>query len=413
MFCLKCGNELNEGAAFCPQCGSPVNENSGIQENPMPKLPKGKTTKKGKNLWKTIAIIAGVFIVLIVVIGSCGKSGSSSQPEVGKTYYFGEYPQSGSSDKKEDILWDVVAEENGNYMLLSHYILDYQPYDANPNPGSIGWSGSGICSWLNNEFANTAFNEKEMERIEGGVKLLSIYDVEKIMSGERMVSSNSAMGYLVLSGKLACAPTEYAKSMGVKTHSIDELTSPPYNTELFESIKDSVNTDAKDSIAEYWLLGEAYNDCMNYGVTSAYAGDIYDMPTKGGIRPVIWIKGEKTNTKKNGKLANYNDYLGDWKCVADIMSPDGQLQRYGTTIVFTDKGIDCTDLFALDSSWSYISDLKYYNEDGNDYYVDPSGDPVGFYYDKENQQMVLFTPSQNYPSSNPYDWNKRFRFEKK
>lgn len=31
MFCQKCGNQLNEGAAFCPKCGSQIGVASGVQ----------------------------------------------------------------------------------------------------------------------------------------------------------------------------------------------------------------------------------------------------------------------------------------------------------------------------------------------------------------------------------------------
>lgn len=110
---------------------------------------------------------------------------------------------------------------------------------------------------------------------------------------------------------------------------------------------------------------------------------------------------------------NYEKYLGEWKVCGDIGHPDGSLSRCGNTITFTDMGIDCTDLFGSNESWSVITDIRYYNQDGNDYYVDPMGDPVGFYYDSVENEMILFTPSSNYPSDDPYNWNDRIRMKRK
>lgn len=33
MFCPKCGNQLNDGAAFCPKCGERITDNTSIKEN--------------------------------------------------------------------------------------------------------------------------------------------------------------------------------------------------------------------------------------------------------------------------------------------------------------------------------------------------------------------------------------------
>ena len=151
---------------------------------------------------------------------------------------------------------------------------------------------------------------------------------------------------------------------------------------------------------------------MNYGVTHVIAGDRYSKTTYGGIRPVIWISGEKTESSKGEELPNYEKYIGEWECVSDIGHPDGVMVRYGTEMVFSDKGIDCTDLFGGDDSWSYTENLKYYNDNGNDYYVDFTGSPIGFYYDKSEKHMIIFTPSSNYPSDDPLEWNSRMEFER-
>ena len=69
MFCQKCGNQLNEGAAFCPKCGTKVDVASGIRaeavnENNV-KPVKPKKSKRG------IIIISIVVILLLIFIKSC------------------------------------------------------------------------------------------------------------------------------------------------------------------------------------------------------------------------------------------------------------------------------------------------------------------------------------------------------
>lgn len=51
MFCQKCGNPFNEGAAFCPKCGAKTDATSGIrvqgigENNNKPIKPKRKKSE--------------------------------------------------------------------------------------------------------------------------------------------------------------------------------------------------------------------------------------------------------------------------------------------------------------------------------------------------------------------------------
>ncbi len=79
-----------------------------------------------------------------------------------KEYYF----------KVEQIKWKVVEDKDGKAFLFSELILDAHRFDDSPNDYSI----SSIRKWLNNEFYNKAFTDKEK-------KLISIetIDIEKII----------------------------------------------------------------------------------------------------------------------------------------------------------------------------------------------------------------------------------------
>ena len=87
MYCMKCGNILNEGAAFCPKCGNRIG--NGIVENQNPSGDRGvpradinagpekSDSKRSKR--KTI-IIAAVCVILVIVVFKIGFSYAKSQP---------------------------------------------------------------------------------------------------------------------------------------------------------------------------------------------------------------------------------------------------------------------------------------------------------------------------------------------
>ena len=69
MFCQKCGNQLNDGAAFCPKCGAKVDAASGIpMQTAATNNEKPVKPKKGK---RGIIIVSIVVILLLIVIKSC------------------------------------------------------------------------------------------------------------------------------------------------------------------------------------------------------------------------------------------------------------------------------------------------------------------------------------------------------
>lgn len=72
----------------------------------------------------------------------CGNSNSAS-PEiitrnlkVGDQIEFGSYEQDNDTDNgAEPILWDVIGQNNGRYLLISHYVLDYMAYEKDNTTG--------------------------------------------------------------------------------------------------------------------------------------------------------------------------------------------------------------------------------------------------------------------------------------
>ena len=106
--------------------------------------------------------------------------------------------------KYEPIKWRVLQSENQEAFLLSDVILDKQAY--NTDYEYITWEASSLRTWLNGEFINRAFSDKEKEKIniteivnqdnpdyrtEGGnntsdkIFLLSLSEVSEQQDGEK------------------------------------------------------------------------------------------------------------------------------------------------------------------------------------------------------------------------------------
>ncbi len=80
MFCSKCGNELNEGAAFCPKCGE---KTSSKMENMVSKqLTQGFADNTGNR--KKIIIAAGIAVVIALVLMIVVFGGSDPENKLKK-----------------------------------------------------------------------------------------------------------------------------------------------------------------------------------------------------------------------------------------------------------------------------------------------------------------------------------------
>lgn len=236
---------------------------------------------------KTIPIIVGMvlvyFIALSVVLRmflagavketqeETSKAAETEQNglkniQVGDIVTLGVYEQDSILDNgKEPIEWDVVAEKDGKYLLLSHYVLDSYRYDdeksfdvffANQElvDSFVTWEKSSLRAYLNNNFYNTAFTEEEKKYIclttnttgdwaeindgrlgatnvkTGGlggedtqdyVFLLSIEEIRKYFSDSRFEHEN-LVAYIFYSDLLV-SPTLYAIDRGVVTSAPDEF----------------------------------------------------------------------------------------------------------------------------------------------------------------------------------------------
>ena len=177
--------------------------------------------------------------------------------------YFGTYPQD-INNTRLPIEWDILEENNGKVLIISHYILDAKRFDSESND----YGKSEIRKWLNNDFINAAFNNNEKSIIEEvEIKSLDSYN-EYIYSNTFdkifLLSPEDAKKYFKKSSARCSIGTEYAKSNGLW-----------------------VNKETGNS--RWWL---SYYNFANFARCVAFNGDIGEMVIYGndvGIRPALWI----------------------------------------------------------------------------------------------------------------------------
>ncbi|MCI6015029.1 MAG: DUF6273 domain-containing protein, partial [Coprobacillus sp.] len=120
--------------------------------------------------------------------------------------------------KVEPIKWKVLEDKNGKVFLFSELILNYYKFDNN----SSDYAVSSIRSWLNNEFYNKAFTDKQKELIENTTlkDISNVTDKVFLLSKEEITNtsfgfSNDEYKY----DKARCKKvTDYAKA----NHAIDD-----------------------------------------------------------------------------------------------------------------------------------------------------------------------------------------------
>ena len=76
----------------------------------------------------------------------------------GGHFEFGCYPQDADGGIKP-ILWRVLRRDPRSLLVISELGLDGRPYDE--EPGEAVWSECSLRRWLNGEFFDAAFNERE------------------------------------------------------------------------------------------------------------------------------------------------------------------------------------------------------------------------------------------------------------
>ena len=140
--------------------------------------------------------------------------------EVGDTVSFGSYIQEG--DAPSPIVWQVLAAEEGRFLLLSRDGLECMRFHKALYPF---WANSEMRRWLEDSFLPAAFTEDEQRLIElsanstpGYFSNLGLYmggpDTEDRVF---LLSKEELAQYLPEEGDGLCKPTAFALAAGAQT----------------------------------------------------------------------------------------------------------------------------------------------------------------------------------------------------
>lgn len=197
--------------------------------------------------------------------------------QVGDSVFFGAYEQDNDiSNGQENIEWIVLEITDGKVLLISKYALDCVRY--NEEYATVTWESCTLRKWLNNDFVNAAFSEKERELISAQTvssdpNLEGKADYGKTTQDKVFVLRTAEIHkYLNQLGIASCKPTAYAQAQGTYVHS-------------------------SNGNCHWWLRSPSNR--YGHTITIQNDGNIYRQGDRvdyagNAVRPVLWVDISKT-----------------------------------------------------------------------------------------------------------------------
>jgi len=179
---------------------------------------------------------------------------------------FGSFVQN-SLTAPEPIVWDVIAESDDGYFVVSHSCLDYRVFNDGRN--SSNWEKSELRKWLNGEFYESAFSEAEKSRI----LLTTVSNGKEQATKDNIFLLNEEEFFMLDVKNMRAGLTKYARAR--------------YSEAIHESYKEPHG---------FWWLREYNKDKDGYDLTHVCANGTLngfarsDSSHPNGIRPAMWVK---------------------------------------------------------------------------------------------------------------------------
>ena len=203
-----------------------------------------------------------IILCLCFFVTGFNQNIQSKNINVGDYIKFGNYPQT-AKDEVQPIEWQVLAKEGNKILIISKYGLDAKRFDDNSND----WASSEIRYWLNDNFYNKAFTEKEKKSINSS-NLSDVGTSDKVF----LLSKEEAENYFVNDKLRRCKATGYAVKKGAY------ISDGSFGGEAGYSL--------------WWLRSpNPYTDDNVYRVISDGDIDNHYVVSIGNrvIRPALWI----------------------------------------------------------------------------------------------------------------------------
>ena len=217
--------------------------------------------------------IAICIIVASIFLSGCGEAQKTKNSNVPPTkadiaidngvakstqnvFNFGTYYTDEGGTKVEPIPWKVLGEKDGFVLLLTEQIIDVRPFNTARTP--TDWENSTLRKWLNNDFFNMVFTNREQQNMRAGTEEK---DLVFLLSDEEVNQ------YLAAEATRTTAPTPFALKKGIYINGSGEsawwLRSP---------VADKTQT-------SYLSSGGTFGNRVHYIDEKII-----------GVRPAIWVK---------------------------------------------------------------------------------------------------------------------------
>ena len=335
-FCPGCGAELKPGTIFCGNCGCRVDgqvsyADQEITDEEEPEVIKKPSKMKG-------IIIALVVTAILAVGGACAahfllnpseetteeaedaedeslteaeekideeaeeggkedaeeetdtreekntaeKSNPYSNVQVGDHIEFGSYEQDGDeTNGAEPISWEVLDIEDGKALIISDYVLDVMEYHKDDE--DITWADCTLRTWLNNDFYEEAFTEKE----QGSIDYSEIQNTDNFAFGTEGGEDTEDYVFLL-------SLDEVKKYYDISEEEFNEdADTNSYHTGPHDELSVMTTAVARDKYTD-WVE----NDCRPF-FENLY-GDWFD------------IQGEDLEELVDPIVASFQDTIKDW-----------------------------------------------------------------------------------------------------
>ena len=248
-----------------------------------------------------IGFIAVILGHIIFTKYNSAKQISLNSINKGDSYFIGNYEQDGNQKNgKEPIEWIVLKKDDEGVLLISRYILDARAY--NDNKVDITWEASSLRKWLNEDFYDCAFDEREKNRIvltqHDNPNSYDFYNTEYTLErfGENTVGKGNGAdgGEGTVDKVFLLSWYDALKYFDEDIYRQAEATNYAKESGLYHVALENYKNDGWDESiignGIWWLRspGSSSTDALSV----YYDGRIHNNPvdvTYEGIRPVIWV----------------------------------------------------------------------------------------------------------------------------
>lgn len=211
--------------------------------------------------------------------------------KVGSYVFFGTYEQDNNTGNgKEDIEWLILDKKGNQILVLSKYILDYQPFHRDAEEG-VTWETCSLRSWLNNTFLKAAFSSVEQKAIQTVTVNADKHPASKSKMNDEagnstkdkifLLSYSEVIDYIGYSeDELEGIPTEYTIKQGIYLDSFYRSLGYNQSAWLLRTTGDIASHNWSTLVAEVYAGGTL----MSLGQPGHTM-----VQNKSGIRPALWI----------------------------------------------------------------------------------------------------------------------------